>query len=143
MYYDDEADSDYEAEVMGGSAKELEAAVIGHRIVEVRKGYDYEQYWDKSQAHSDSGITLVLDNGTEVAVHDTDDCCAYTSVRDFEFLTKTDNVITRVETNEGFDQWHIYAAEVPVVSLGVDWSPGNPYYYGFGFGIAVKKKENN
>lgn len=143
MYYDDESDSDYEAEVMGDNAKLLESEVVGHRIVEVRKGYDYETYWDKSQAHSDSGVTFVLDNGTEVALQSTNDCCAYTDVRDFEFLTKTDNVVTSVTTQDNFEQWYIYAAEVPVVSLGVDWSPGNPYYYGFGFDIAVKKKENN
>lgn len=143
MSYEDGYDPEYEAGVMGDNAKLLESEVVGHRIVEVRKGYDYERCWDNSKGHSDAGVTFVLDNGTEVALQSTNDCCAYTDVRDFEFLTKTDNVITRVETQDNFEQWYIYAVELPVVSLGVDWSPGNLYYYGFGFNIAVKKKENN
>ena len=138
MGYEEGYDPEYEAEVMGDNAKLLESEVVGHRIIDVR-----EDKYNGGYPVTGSGVTLVLDNGNEIEILATNDCCAYTDVRDFKFLAKTDNVVTRVETQDNFEQWYIYAAEVPVVSLGVDWSPGNPYYYGFGFNIAVKKKENN
>lgn len=136
MTYDDEYDQRYESEVMGGCVEELANSVIGRRIVRVEKvkGAKY---------HEESGIRLTLDNGDQVNVWDTDDCCAYTQVSDFRFLENVDNVITSVTSDDGFEKWFVYAGAVPVLEMDVDWSPGNPYYYGFGFSINVEKKENN
>lgn len=131
-------DWEYESGVMGGNAKELGEAVIGHRIVSAERGNSRNEWGGNTL-----GVTLTLDDGTEVFVADTDDCCAYTQVDSLEFLEGTDNAITRVETNEDFTTWHIYADQIPVVTLGVEWSPGNPYYYGFGFDIVIKNKKED
>lgn len=137
--YDDEEDSEYEAEVMGGSAEELQNAVIGHRIVSVEK-LDREKYPGGSYSWRLTGVVLTLDDGTRVEVVDTDDCCAYTSIEQYQFLADTDNAVTSVTTEDGFSKWFIYAGGVPVVSMDVGWSPGNPYFYGFGFEINVQKE---
>lgn len=41
-------------------------------------------------------------------------------------------------TTDGYTTWHIYADFGDVMRLKVDWSPGNPFYYGYGFDIAVE-----
>lgn len=137
MDYDDGTDEDYEAEVMGGSAQELEEAVVGRRILSVEKvGHPRGLY-------RRDGIKLSLDDGSTVFVDNTDDCCAFTEVGDFKFLENTENVITSVTTDKDFNKWFVYAGNAPVLEMDVAWSPGNPYYYGFGFEIRVEKKENN
>jgi hypothetical protein len=131
-------DSDYEAEVMGGNAKELQEAIVGHRIVGVDKAKPpKDQWWGRREL----AVRLTLDDGREVFIEDTDDCCAFTEVEDFKFLEGVDNAVTSVTTEDGFSKWFIYADSVPVVDLKVAWSPGNPYYYGFGFNIIIKDVE--
>lgn len=123
-------DWDYESGVMREGVTALGEAVIGRRIVNAEK----RGYWD---------AVLTLDDGTEVTVHGDSDCCAYTQVESLKFLADVDNVITRVEVDEEFETWHVYAESVPVVTLDVAWSPGNPYYYGFGFEIRVANKKED
>lgn len=138
---DDEYDEGYESEVMQGSVDELASKVVGQRIVKVeRRPAEPDEDGYVGYGRSEETV-FTLGNGQTVILGDTDDCCAFTEVGSFEFLNQTDNVITRVETDEGFQDWFIYADSIPVVNLKVDWSPGNPYYYGFGFTVRVK--ENN
>lgn len=138
---DDEYNAAYEAEVMQESVDELAKAVVGSRIVKVES-------WDApkvfASGYSMAGnkvLVLTLDSGREVTLEDTDDCCAFTEAESFEFLVRGNHVITRVEADDGFENWFIYAEEVPVANLKVAWSPGNPYYYGFGFNIRVKESK--
>lgn len=138
---DDEYDPEYEAEVMQGSVNEFSQRVVGEKIVAVERRdveFDEDGYVGYGRPKE---TVFTLSNGHQVILGDTEDCCAFTEVEDFEFLTLTDHAITRVETDEGFQDWFIYAESVPVVNLKVAWSPGNPYYYGFGFTVRVK--ENN
>ena len=132
---DDDYDEAYEAGVMQGSVSEFAGAVIGSRIVRVEKRTNLPGYGNSN------ALDFTLDNGNVVTLADTDDCCAYTMVENFEFLEGSENAITSVDTQDGFQTWFVYAEGVPVVRMGVDWSPGNPYYYGFGFNVTVKEKE--
>lgn len=136
-YLDDEYDEDCETEVMSGGVEELKKNVVGHRIVSVTR----EEVPDAGYGQSNR-TRFVLDDGTSVLLYDTDDCCAFTEVESFKFLEGVDNVITSVETDTGFEKWFIYADRVPVVEMDVSWSPGNPYYYGFGFQVTVEKENN-
>ena len=69
---------------------------------------------------------------------DTDDCCAYTDLEEIILnLDKIDHAILGVGTTEGYTKWHIYADLGDVVEMQVGWSCGNPFYYGYGFEIAV------
>ena len=52
-------------------------------------------------------------------------------------LDRIEHVITGVGTTDGYSVWHIYADLGDVVELKVGWSSGNPFYYGYGFDIAV------
>lgn len=140
---DDDYDAMYETEVMQGSVDALASSIIGQQIVTVerRKAEPGEDGYVPYGLSEETVFTLA--NGHQVILGDTDDCCAFTEVSSFDFLEKSDNVITRVEVDEGFETWFIYADQVPVVHLGVSWSPGNPYYYGFGFSIRVKEPATN
>jgi hypothetical protein len=134
-YYDPDYDEKYEAEVMGSSVDELQNAVIGRRIVSVQKAKYPATVYGRGE-----GVELTLDDGTRVLVADTDDCCAYTQVEDFKFLEGVENAITSVNADKDFNKWFIYAGNAPVLEMDVAWSPGNPYYYGFGFEIRVEKE---
>ena len=102
----------------------LGESVVGHRIVAAGK--------------RDGGFTIVLDDGTDVILRDTQDCCAYTELAGF-FLdpTAVDHIITGVGTTDGYETWHIYADWGDILKLKVNWSCGNPFYYGYGFSIQV------
>lgn len=119
---------------MPGNVDALARAVVGHRIVSAeRREFGDRRYWRSSEA-----LVLTLDDGTQVALRDTDDCCAYTDLRDF-FLdpSAVDHVILGVGTTEQYTTWHIYADFGDVMRLEVGWSCGNPFYYGYGFDIEV------
>lgn len=121
---------------MVANVETLATHVIGHRIVKVEKDAEIPletQRWGHSH-----GLYLTLDDGTQVWLVDTDDCCAYTHLSDvIEHLDKIDHVILGVGTTEKYEKWHIYAALGDVLELSVNWSPGNPFYYGYGFDIVV------
>lgn len=122
---------------MPANVEQLRQAVVGHRIVKVEKGpwtLDENRYrWGSSEA-----LIITLDNGLQVELADTSDCCAYTELGQFLLhADKIDHMIMGVGTTGGFTNWHIYADMGDVLELQVGWSCGNPFYYGYGFDIQV------
>lgn len=115
----------------------LANAVVGRRIVSAEKRPEKHDWFGTQEA-----LVLTLDNGDEVILHDTDDCCAYTALSGF-FLdpSSVDHMILGVGTTDGYETWHIYADFGDVMRLEVEWSPGNRFFYGYGFAIAVRRPE--
>jgi hypothetical protein len=114
----------------------LADAVVGHKIVTVEHGVEVKDatgYWGRSTA-----TAITLDNGKRVMLAATDDCCAHTDLEKFLHHDRIDHTITGVGTTDGYDTWHIYADMGDVLELSVSWSPGNPFYYGYGFYITVE-----
>jgi hypothetical protein len=69
----------------------------------------------------------------------TDDCCAYTDLEDFLLhADRIQHVITGVGTTGEYTTWHVFADMGDVLEMKVGWSAGNPFYYGYGFDIAVE-----
>jgi hypothetical protein len=102
----------------------LREEVVGHRIVSAEK--------------VDGKFAITLDTGKRVELVNTDDCCAYTELDAFLLhADRIDHIITGVGTTDGYTTWHIYADMCDVLELTVAWSSGNPFYYGYGFAIAV------
>jgi hypothetical protein len=134
MYSEEFLDESCDDGTMPDSKAALEAAVVGRRIVAVENV--------SREGWSEGGITITLDNGTKAEVRGSGDCCAYTDIEDF-FLSpdSVDHVITGVGTTNGYTTWHIYADMGDVLKLSVDWSCGNPFYYGYGFKICVRGVE--
>lgn len=131
-------DSEWEDDgTMPENVATLEKAVIGRRIVSASK--DEVDEWG---LYTRNRLTLTLDDGTKVRLRETSDCCAYTDLEGF-FLhpESVEHAIMGVGTTEGFTKWHIYADFGDVMSLDVAWSCGNPFYYGYGFDIAVEPVE--
>lgn len=121
---------------MVNNVAELSAAVIGHRIVSAGKVRTMSPY---SWGGEEEAFVLTLDDGSRVQLADSYDCCASTELKAF-FLNveRIDHVITGVGTTGAYGTWHIYADMGDVLELTVDWSPGNPFYYGYGFSISVE-----
>jgi hypothetical protein len=113
---------------------QLEEAVVGHRIVSVEHlPKRDERYWDHD------GLTITLDNGKQVRLRGSDNCCAYTDLEAFLLHPeKVDHIILGVGTTDRYTTWHIYADWGDVLELTVGWSCGNPFYYGYGFSITVE-----
>lgn len=123
-YPEETLDSDEDNGTMPESRDELAAHVIGHRI--------------HSATQDARGFVLTLDDGRQVIVKDTSDCCAYTEVRAFLLHPElVDHVIMGVGTTDDYSTWHIYADAGDILELTVDWSAGNPFYYAYGFGIEI------
>lgn len=124
---------------MVDNVEELRQAVVGHRIVKVEpntpiKG-ERDVFWGPQK-----GLGITLDNGKQVVLADTQDCCAGTDLSNFLLNTdKVDHIITGVGTTDGYTTWHIFADMGDVLALDVSWSCGNPFYYGYGFNIAVQE----
>jgi hypothetical protein len=111
----------------------LAASVVGHRIVSAEQKEIPMRYGGTGKA-----FVLTLDDGTQVALEDDGDCCAFTSLDSFLLHPeRVDHIITGVGTTEGYTRWHIYADMGDVLELEVGWSCGNPFYYGYGFDIHV------
>ena len=135
-YVTEELDPDEDDGTMPDNVATLEEHVVGRRIVGVEKDVLVPSRYKRSSP--EKGTALVLDNGKRVALVDTEDCCAYTELKNVIYhLDKIDHVITGVGTTEGYTRWHIYADLGDVVELEVGWSCGNPFYYGYGFDISV------
>lgn len=110
--------------------------VVGRKIVAVERNVRAPGRYEWSS--NTYGTALVLDNGKRVVLSDGGDCCAYTELEDVILnLDKIDHVIMGVGTTDGYQTWHIYADLGDVATLKVGWSCGNPFYYGYGFDIAV------
>ncbi len=136
-YPEERLDPEYDDGTILANVEALGEAVIGRRIVSAdqtsrtdRWGYEYRTF------------VLTLDDGTEVRLADTDDCCAYTALEGF-FLdpSSVDHVILGVGTTEEATVWHVYADFGDVMRLDVGWSCGNPFYYGYGFDLEVVPNE--
>jgi hypothetical protein len=119
------------------SVDNLREAVVGRRIVKAEKRPVKYRY-----GYSQENLVLTLDDGHEVRLVGTGDCCAYTELDAFLFHPElVDHAILGVSTTEGFTRWHIFADMGDVLELTVGWSYGNPCYYGYGFDIDVVEVE--
>jgi hypothetical protein len=118
---------------MPANVAELEKSVIGRRIVSAAME-ERPSPWGHEE-----GLKLTLDDGTAVWLVGTSDCCAYTDLAGFlAHPEMVDHAILGVGTTDGFTKWHIYADFGDVLELEVGWSPGNPFYYAYGFDIEVE-----
>lgn len=133
-------DSDDDDGRMPENVAELTKNVVGRKIVAVNRDFkhEYKEYDWATWNSKISGTALVLDDGTQVLLVDTNDCCARTELNDIIVnLDKIDHVITGVGTTDGYTKWHIYANLGDIAELQVGWACGNPFYYGYGFDIYV------
>ena len=126
---------DHDDGTMPENVESLASHVVGHKVVSVDQNVQVPtEYWGTSTA-----TVLTLDNGKQVLLRDTNDCCAFTEMENVILhLDKIDHVITGVGTTDEFERWHIYADFGDVVELEVGWSGGNLFYYGYGFDISVR-----
>jgi hypothetical protein len=134
-------DADWDDDgTMPENVAELEKEIVGHRIVKATKGVELPHgsvSWGRA-----TGLELTLDNGKRVFLVDTDDCCAYTQLESFLLHPEmVDHLIMGVGTTGKYTTWHIYADMGDVLELSVQWSCGNPFYYGYGFSIRVFEVE--
>lgn len=131
-------DQDIDNGTMPEALAAVAALVVGRRIVSAELGeatYKHPRYQCEDSGH---GLILTLDDGTRAILADTGDCCAYTEVKSFILNpAAVDHIITGVGTTDGYDTWHIFADFGDVLTMQVDWSCGNPFYYAYGFDIAV------
>lgn len=129
---------DYDDGTMQANVDELAQAVVGHKIVSVEQGPSQEPpRWGRTDA-----TILTLDDGTKVELFDTNDCCAFTGLESFLLhADKIDHLILGVGTTDEFNTWHIFADFGDVMEMKVGWSCGNPFYYGYGFDINVRKPQ--
>lgn len=140
-----ESDSYEDDGTMPANVNDLEQQVIGRRIVKAeRTTYRHEDFTatDNTDYFSDWGpdeaFILTLDDGRRVLLRDSRDCCAYTRLESFLLHPeRVDHAITGVATTDGYTKWHIFADLGDILELDVEWSEGNPFYYGYGFDIAV------
>lgn len=125
-------DPDADDGTMPDNVEQLKNAVVGHRIVSANIE-EAPHSWRQEPA-----LVLTLDDGTKVSLHNTDDCCAHTTLDAFLLdPAGVDHVIMGVGTTEEYQVWHIYADYGDVLKLDLEWSCGNPFYYGYGFDINV------
>jgi hypothetical protein len=126
-------DEDEDDGTMPNNVSELADAVVGRRIVKVEKDVEFPTRWG-----TERGTRITLDDGRQVRLADTSDCCAYTELESFLLHPeRVDHVISGVGTTNGYTTWHIFADAGDVLELTVGWSSGNPFYYGYGFDISV------
>ena len=140
-YPPEQLDPDDDNGTMPDNVEQLAQHVVGHRIVAAARrliAWD-DKAWGDHWSSTGEGLVLTLDNGKQVALIDTGDCCAYTALSGF-FLdpNSVDHIILGVGTTDEYTVWHIYADFGDVMRLEVGWSCGNPFYYGYGFAIAVR-----
>lgn len=116
----------------------LAEAVVGHRIVAAERKEIMRKHPYGGDPYLYTTFVITLDDGTQVALDNTDDCCAYTQLNAFLLHPElVEHVITGVGTTDSYETWHIYADMGDVLELTVGWSCGNPFYYGYGFSIQV------
>ena len=141
MKYEPEVLDEYEDDgTMPGNVELLAENVVGHKIVSAEmREFSGERYYNYGEA-----LVLTLDDGREVMLQGGSDCCAYTELEEFLLHPDmVDHVITGVGTTDHFTTWHVYADAGDVLELTVGWSPGNPFYYAYGFTIDVVPLEED
>lgn len=142
-YPEETVDEDEDDGTMPSNVKALEASIIGSKIVSVEKDVEVPQSIGAWRGN-DTGTRITLDSGRYVYLADTNDCCAFTELREFLLHPdKVEHAIMGVGTTDGFEKWHIYADYGDILELTVGWSSGNPFYYGYGFNITVVDPDNN
>jgi hypothetical protein len=130
--------TDYDDGTMVDNVDTLRQSVVGRRIVSTEKRQVQKYSWSDDPTWTVEAFIITLDDGTQVRLKDTDDCCAFTELESFLLHPdKVDHVIMGVGTTDGYTRWHIYADMGDVLELTVGWSCGNPFYYGYGFDIDV------
>jgi hypothetical protein len=101
------------------NVEKLETSVIGRRIVSAER-----QQIKQSGSYWRTGPTvfvITLDNGDQVQMFDTEDCCAHTTLENFLLHPQSvDHVILGVGTTEEYTTWHIYADFGDILALEVD-----------------------
>lgn len=131
-------DSDVDDGTMPENVNTLAEAVVGHRILSVERT-SWSMTTRGGSTYTEEGHILTLDNNKRVKLQNSSDCCAYTELESFlKNVEMVNHVITGVGTTDGFTKWHIYADMGDLLELTVGWSPGNPFYYGYGFNITVE-----
>lgn len=122
-YPEEVLDSREDDGTMRDSLDSFRSAIIGHKIVSVDAG----------------GYIITLDDGHKVQLVSNQDCCAFTYIKEFLLHPELVNhAILGVGTTDDYQTWHIYADLGDILELTVDWSAGNPFYYGYGFDIQVE-----
>ena len=137
MYEEEILDGEYEDDgTIVNNVDDLREAVVGRRIVSAEpRTVGKESRWGTTY---DTPFIITLDDGTQVQLRDTSDCCAYTYLETFLLYPDMINhVIMGVGTTDHYSTWHIYADLGDILALTVNWSSGNPFYYGYGFDIEV------
>lgn len=130
-------DSETDDGTMPENVAELAKSVVGRKIVSVEQNVSIPGTYEWQRGNT--GTALTLDNGKQVIIENTDDCCAFTELEEVILhLDKIDHIITGVGTTDGYETWHIYADLGDVMEMKVGWSSGNPFYYGYGFNISVR-----
>ena len=130
--------TDYDDGTMVDNVDTLRQSVVGRRIVSTEKRQVQKYSWSDDPTWTVEAFIITLDDGTQVRLKDTNDCCAFTELESFLLHPdKVDHVIMGVGTTDGYTRWHIYADMGDVLELTVGWSCGNPFYYGYGFDIDV------
>lgn len=116
----------------------LAKEVVGHRIVRAERVERVHKSPYSSYTYTAECFEIELDNGKIVQLTDGGDCCAYTQVESFLLaVNDVEHVITGIGTTDEYTTWHIFADLGDILELKVGWSCGNPFYYGYGFNIAV------
>lgn len=133
-YPEEVLSEDQDDGTMPANVQLLADAVVGRRIVSVEKRVEERPgYVPGGTSH-----VITLDDGHQVRLADTYDCCASTELEAFLLHPdKVDHVILGVGTTEQFTRWHVFADWGDVLELTVSWDCGNPFYYGYGFDIDV------
>lgn len=118
---------------MPKNVKAFEEKIVGRRIVKVEKNVEDDDWWGKK-------TIFTLDNGKRVSLMEENDCCAYTAIEEVILtnLAEVEHAVLGVGTTNGFKTWHIYCNLGDIMQLKVGWSSGNPFYYSYGFTIAVE-----
>lgn len=135
-YKEEVLDGEDDDGTMASNVEELRQEVVGHKIVHAGWAERPHSWYEGG---TEKVFQITLDNGKQVILRDTNDCCAFTELEEF-FLNvdKIDHIITGIGTTQGYHKWHIFADLGDVLELTVGWSSGNPFYYGYGFDIAVE-----
>lgn len=134
----EELGSDEDDGSITGNVEALVDAIVGHRIVKVEMDVEIPEEHRSWSYGPTTGTAITLDNGRRVFLGNTDDCCAYTYLDKFLLhADKIDHIVTGIGTTGRYSKWHIFADLGDVLELDVQWSPGNPFYYGYGFNVLV------
>lgn len=144
--YDPEYNEPEDDGTMPRNVATLANQVVGRRIVksevqevdpkDFKAADPQDTYW--SEYGRPKGLVLTLDDGRRVILANSSECCAHTYLEKFLLHPeRVDHAITGVASTNGYTKWHIFADLGDILELDVEWSAGNPFYYGYGFDIAV------